>query len=53
MANDGVNTLVYDAENRLLSFTSGSTSETYRYDGHGRRVKKVSGRRAARTLNGK
>jgi RHS repeat-associated protein len=43
MTNDGNNTLVYDAENRLLSATNGSTSGTYSYDGNSLRVKKVSG----------
>jgi YD repeat-containing protein len=43
MTNDGTNTLVYDAENRAVSTTSGSASGTYTYDGKGRRVQKVSG----------
>ncbi len=43
MTNDGSNTLVYDAENRTLSATNGSTSGTYSYDGNNLRVKKVSG----------
>jgi len=43
MTNDGNNTLVYDAENRLLSATNGGTSGTYTYDGNNLRVKKVSG----------
>jgi len=41
--NDGNNTLVYDAENRLLSATNGSASGTYTYDGNNLRAKKVSG----------
>ncbi len=36
-------TLVYDAENRLTSFTSGGSTATYQYDGHGLRVKKTVG----------
>lgn len=43
MTNDGVNTLVYDGENRVTSAASGSSSGTYTYDGNGIRVKKVSG----------
>jgi RHS repeat-associated protein len=43
MTNDGNNTLVYDAENRVLSATNGSTSGTYTYDGNSLRVQKVSG----------
>jgi RHS repeat-associated protein len=42
MTNDGNNTLVYDAENRLLSATNGGASGTYTYDGNSLRVKKVS-----------
>jgi RHS repeat-associated protein len=42
MTNDGQNTLVYDAENRVTSST-GPGSGTYTYDGNGLRVKKVSG----------
>ena len=34
--------LVYDAENRETSYTGGSSSGTYFYDGDGNRVKKVS-----------
>ena len=34
--------LVYDAENRQTSYTGGSSSGTYFYDGNGNRVKKVS-----------
>jgi RHS repeat-associated protein len=37
------NTLGYDAENRMVSFVSGSSTSTYVYDGDGRRVKKVVG----------
>lgn len=43
MTNDGNNTLVYDAENRAVSATNGSTSGSYTYDGNGLRVTKVSG----------
>ncbi len=43
MTNDGNNTLVYDAENRVLSATNGSASGTYAYDGNSLRVQKVSG----------
>jgi RHS repeat-associated protein len=43
MTNDGSNALVYDAENRVVSATNGSSSGTYTYDGNGLRVKKVSG----------
>jgi RHS repeat-associated protein len=43
MTNDGNNTLVYDAENRLLSATNGGASGTYTYDGNNLRVQKLSG----------
>jgi hypothetical protein len=43
MTNDGSNTLVYDGESQLASSTGGSGSGTYTFDGHGLRVKKVSG----------
>jgi RHS repeat-associated protein len=43
MTADGNNTLVYDAENRLLSATNGGASGAYTYDGNGLRVEKVSG----------
>jgi len=43
MSNDGNNTLVYDAENRLLSATNGGSSGAYTYDGNGLRVTKASG----------
>ena len=43
MTNDGANTLVYDAENRVLSATNGGSSGSYTYDGNSLRVKKVSG----------
>jgi len=39
MTNDGLNTLAYDAENRLVT----SSGSTYSYDGASLRVKKVSG----------
>jgi RHS repeat-associated protein len=43
MTADGNNTLVYDAENRVLSATNGGASGAYTYDGNGLRVEKVSG----------
>ena len=43
MTNDGSNTLVYDAENRTLSATNGTTSGTYTYDGNSFRVTRVTG----------
>ena len=43
VTNDGINTLVYDAENHVVSSSSGSGSGTYTYDGNGQRVEKVSG----------
>jgi RHS repeat-associated protein len=43
MTNDGNNTLVYDAENHVLSATNGGASGTYTYDGNSLRVKKASG----------
>ncbi|HEY6243694.1 MAG TPA: hypothetical protein VIX17_07105, partial [Pyrinomonadaceae bacterium] len=43
MTNDGSNTLVYDGESQLVSSTGGSGSGAYTFDGHGLRVKKVSG----------
>jgi RHS repeat-associated protein len=42
MTNDGYNTLVYDAENRVTSATNSGASGTYTYDGNGLRVEKVS-----------
>jgi RHS repeat-associated protein len=42
MTNDGLNSsMVYDAENRLVTINSGSA--TYSYDGRSLRVKKVAG----------
>ena len=43
MTNDGVNTLVYDAENRATSSSGSLGSGTYTYDGNGLRVEKLSG----------
>jgi len=43
MTNDGNNTLVYDAENRVLSATNGGAGGTYTYDGNNLRVQKTSG----------
>lgn len=40
MTGDGANTLNYDAENRMVTSTGGS-SATYTYDGNGFRVQKV------------
>jgi RHS repeat-associated protein len=43
MTNDGINTLVYDGENRAVSATvAGTSSGTYTYDGKGLRIQKVS-----------
>ncbi len=39
MTQDGLNSLTYDGENRVVS----SSGSTYSYDGNGLRVKKVSG----------
>ncbi len=41
MTADGLNSLGYDAENRVVSVNAGATQ--YCYDGNGLRVKKVSG----------
>jgi len=43
MTNDGSNTLIYDAENRAVSSTTGGTTTTYAYDSKGFRVKKIIG----------
>ena len=43
MTNDGSNILTYDAENRIVSATNGTSSGSYSYDGDGTRVKKVWG----------
>ena len=44
MTADGLNTLVYDAENRVTTNTQAGASSTYVYDGNSLRVKKtVSG----------
>ncbi|MGA7785804.1 MAG: RHS repeat-associated core domain-containing protein, partial [Candidatus Acidiferrales bacterium] len=43
MLNDGYNTMVYDAANRLLSTTNGASGGSYVYDGGGDRVEKTSG----------
>lgn len=40
MTNDGLNTIIYDAENHVTSSTNGSSSGAYAYDGNGLRVKK-------------
>jgi RHS repeat-associated protein len=36
-------TMIYDAENRLVSYSSGGPAATYQYDGNGLRVRKVVG----------
>ena len=41
MTNDGVNTMTYDAENRVVSDADGSGTATYAYDGLGHRVQKT------------
>ena len=43
LTNDGVNSLTYDAENRLVSSVDGSGSGTYSYRASGLRAVKVSG----------
>ena len=40
MTDDGINTLVYDAENHVTSATNGSSAGAYVYDGNGLRVKR-------------
>jgi RHS repeat-associated protein len=40
MTNDGINTLVYDAESHAVSATSGSGAGVYVYDGNGLRIQK-------------
>ena len=42
MLNDGVNAVVYDAANRVVSNTQSSVVSTYAYDGKGTRAQKVS-----------
>ena len=42
MTNDGLNTLVYDGENRVTSATNTSASGSYTYDGRGLRVSKCA-----------
>ena len=37
----GANAMVYDGENRLVSYTKAGVVTTYSYDGDGRRVKKI------------
>lgn len=41
MTNDGVNTLIYDGENRAVSDADGSGTASYSYNGVGLRVQKV------------
>jgi YD repeat-containing protein len=40
MTGDGTNTIIYDAENRAVTSSSGSGAGAYIYDGNGLRVKK-------------
>jgi YD repeat-containing protein len=40
MLGDAVNTMTYDAENRMVTSSNGSSSGAYVYDGNGLRVKK-------------
>ena len=40
-ATTPANAMVYDAENRQISYTKAGVTTTYTYDGDGRRVKKV------------
>jgi RHS repeat-associated protein len=42
MTGDGLNTMLYDGENRVTSSIDGSASGTYSYDGGGQRVKKIA-----------
>jgi RHS repeat-associated protein len=39
LLSDGVNSYAYDAENRMISVTSGGATTTYTYDAAGRRIK--------------
>ncbi len=41
LLSDGARTYTYDAENRLASVTSGSTTVQFAYDADGKRIKKV------------
>ncbi|HVS89751.1 MAG TPA: RHS repeat-associated core domain-containing protein [Candidatus Acidoferrum sp.] len=43
MTNDGLNTLLYNAENRLVTNTQSGATSTYSFDGNNLRVKKISG----------
>jgi hypothetical protein len=43
LTNDGANTLVYDAGNRVVSAANSGASGSYTYDGSGLRVQRVSG----------
>lgn len=43
MTQDGLNTLIYDGENRVTSSSGTLESGTYVYDGNGLRVEKTSG----------
>jgi RHS repeat-associated protein len=43
MTSDGLNTMIYDGENRIATSTQAGVTTNYSYDGNGLRVKKVSG----------
>ena len=43
MTGDGLNTLIYDGENRAVTSASGGTTSTYTYDGNNLRVNKQVG----------
>ena len=42
MTSDGVNTIAYDAENRVTSSSGSLGSGTYTYDGYGQRIEKTA-----------
>jgi RHS repeat-associated protein len=42
ITNDGVRTMTYDAENRMVAATSAGGTGTYAYDGEGKRVKRAT-----------
>lgn len=50
MTNDGLNTMVYDAENHVVSVSNSNGTGTYTYDGNGRRIKKIGGGNTIITL---
>jgi YD repeat-containing protein len=43
LTNDGINTLTYDAENRVVTGAASGVSTSYSYDGNGLRVQKQVG----------